>query len=123
MNPLEKQVGGNHYKNLAIQPIEFIRKRHMQFTDGSIVKYLVRNKKRLEDLEKAYHFIELTDKPVLSKNLQKMYVDFYLEDPFFKQFNNGDKYARIVAYTVSGNRPKAKELLRKFINSGKYSEV
>lgn len=128
MNPLNVQVGGDHYKKLEIQPIEFIRKSHLKFCVGNVVKYLVRDKgSRLEDLEKAYHYICLSEdrflKDLTADDVRKFYRESYLKDPFFKQFKNGRTYALIVAYTVVYDTSKARELLRKFINKGNYSEV
>lgn len=128
MNPLNVQVGGNHYKRLEIQPVEFIRENSMKFCEGNVVKYLTRDKgNRLEDLEKAYHYICLAEDPFLkgltTDDVRKFFRDSYLKDPFFKQFKNGRTYALILAYTVVYDTAKAKELLRKFINKGQYSEV
>ena len=125
MDALKKQVGGEHYKEHAIQPIQFINERRLDFAVGNVVKYLVRNKgSRLEDLEKAYHYIELAEGGnFFPKYLQKNIVKNTMKAPFFSQFKNGKKYAQIIGYAMSGNKSKAKELLRKFINSGEYSEV
>ena len=57
----ERQIGGNHYKG-KIQPIELIVSHNLDFIDGNIVKYAVRNKKG-EDLKEKYdkiiHYCEL----------------------------------------------------------------
>ena len=57
----EQQIGGNHYKG-KIQPIELIVSHNLDFIDGNIVKYAVRNKKG-EDLKEKYdkiiHYCEL----------------------------------------------------------------
>ena len=57
----DKQIGGNHYKG-KIQPIELIVSHNLDFIDGNIVKYAVRNKKG-EDLKEKYdkiiHYCEL----------------------------------------------------------------
>jgi len=60
-SPLDMQVFGNHYKNMAIQPVEFIQKNNLPFIEGSIIKYVCRHKSKdgKQDLEKAKHFIEL----------------------------------------------------------------
>lgn len=60
-NPLDKQVGGDHYKTMAIQPIEFIHKNGLNFLQGNVVKYVTRYKAKngLQDLEKAKHYIEM----------------------------------------------------------------
>lgn len=60
-NPLDVQVGGSHYKNLAIQPIEYIHANGIGFAEGSVIKYVTRwrDKNGVKDLEKARHFIDL----------------------------------------------------------------
>lgn len=54
-----KQVGGNHYFN-AIQPWDIIRAWDLNYWEGNIVKYVLRHKGKgkVEDLEKAKHYIE-----------------------------------------------------------------
>jgi hypothetical protein len=58
---LDKQISGSHYKNLKIQPIEFIHANNIPFAEGCAIKYLTRwrDKGGVKDLEKAKHFIEL----------------------------------------------------------------
>ena len=58
---LETQVGGNHYKDLKIQPIEFIHANNIPFCEANAIKYLCRwrNKNGIEDLKKARHYIDL----------------------------------------------------------------
>lgn len=58
---LERQVGGTHYRKLAIQPIEFIHRNGIGFCEGNAIKYLCRwrDKGGVADLEKAKHYIEL----------------------------------------------------------------
>lgn len=59
--PLDTQVGGNHYKNLAIQPVEYIFKNNLGYFEGCVIKYVTRWKDKggVQDLEKAKHFLEL----------------------------------------------------------------
>jgi hypothetical protein len=61
MSALNKQVGGTHYKDFAIQPVEFIQKNGLGFCEGNAIKYLCRwrAKNGVEDLQKAIHYIEL----------------------------------------------------------------
>lgn len=56
-----KQVGGHHYKVLAIQPVEYIHRNDIGFCEGCAIKYLTRwrDKGGVQDLEKAKHFIDL----------------------------------------------------------------
>ena len=60
-NALEKQVAGSHYKDLPIQPVEYIHANAMGYLEGNVVKYVSRWRKKngLADLEKAKHYIEL----------------------------------------------------------------
>ena len=44
-NALEKQTGGNHYKDMAIQPAEYAEKNGLSLLEGNIVKYVSRWKK------------------------------------------------------------------------------
>lgn len=60
-SPLDVQVGGGHYKDLPIQPIEYIYKNNLNFLQGNIVKYATRYKDKngKEDLEKVIHYAQL----------------------------------------------------------------
>ena len=60
-NPSQIQIGGDHYKDMAIQPIEFILGNGIPFSEGCVIKYVCRwrNKNGLEDLKKARHMIDL----------------------------------------------------------------
>jgi hypothetical protein len=58
---LETQVGGNHYKDLKIQPIEFIHANGLDFLTGNIIKYATRHRKKngAEDVKKIIHYANL----------------------------------------------------------------
>lgn len=60
-SPLQKQVAGNHYKSLRIQPVEFIHANSIGYFEGNVIKYVTRWKEKngVTDLEKAKHYIEL----------------------------------------------------------------
>lgn len=57
---LEVQVGGNHYKSIKIQPIEYIMENHLDFAEGCIVKYITRHesKGKAEDIRKIKHYCD-----------------------------------------------------------------
>ncbi len=57
----ETQIGGSHYSDMAIQPIEFIHKNGLSFIQGNVIKYVCRYKSKggIEDLNKAKHCIDL----------------------------------------------------------------
>jgi hypothetical protein len=61
MTAMTKQEGGDHYKDMAIQPVEFIHRNGIGYMEGCAIKYLSRWKKKggVLDLRKAIHFIEL----------------------------------------------------------------
>lgn len=56
-----KQIGGDHYLSMAIQPWQIIDANGLNFYEGNALKYLLRRKEgqnRIEDLQKAIHYIE-----------------------------------------------------------------
>ena len=57
----KKQVGGSHYRNMVIQPSEFINKNNIPFAEGNAIKYLCRHKQKnqKQDLLKAKHYIDM----------------------------------------------------------------
>lgn len=60
-NPLNEQIGGNHYKRFAIQPAEYAFHNHLEFLPANIIKYVTRYpfKNGLQDLEKALHCLQM----------------------------------------------------------------
>tara|TARA_R110002126_G_scaffold162366_5_gene310289 strand:+ start:175 stop:408 length:234 start_codon:yes stop_codon:yes gene_type:complete len=58
---MQTQVGGRHYKDMEIQPIDFIIKNNIGWCESNAIKYLCRWKYKngVEDLRKAKHYIEL----------------------------------------------------------------
>jgi hypothetical protein len=60
-SPLDRQVGGNHYKSMKFQPIEFILANDLGFCEGNIIKYTCRYKQKggVEDLEKVVHYAQM----------------------------------------------------------------
>lgn len=61
MSALTKQSGGSHYKDLQIQPVEYIHANELGYFEGNVLKYITRWKSKggIADLEKAKHYIEL----------------------------------------------------------------
>ena len=54
-------MGGGHYKDLAIQPVEYIHANGIPFIEGCIIKYATRWKDKggTDDVKKIIHFAEL----------------------------------------------------------------
>ena len=60
-SPLKQQVGGSHYKTLAIQPAEYNQRNRLGFCESCVVKYVTRHREKngRQDIEKAIHFLQL----------------------------------------------------------------
>lgn len=60
-NAWNKQIGGDHYKKLAIQPMEYALQNKLDYAQANVVKYVTRHadKGGKDDLLKAIHNIEL----------------------------------------------------------------
>lgn len=61
ITPLTQQIGGKHYKQLTIQPVEYIHANDIGYFEGNVIKYVSRwrDKGGVEDLRKALHYLEL----------------------------------------------------------------
>jgi len=57
----KSQIGGNHYKDMIIQPMEYSMKNNLNALQHTIIKYVSRYKDKngVQDLEKAKHCIEM----------------------------------------------------------------
>jgi hypothetical protein len=60
-SPLDVQVDGDHYKQMKIQPVEFIHANGIPYLEGNVIKYVSRwrSKNGVADLKKAKHYIDL----------------------------------------------------------------
>lgn len=58
---LEIQIGGDHYKNYAVQPVEYAMLNNLNYCQANAIKYITRYKDKggIEDLRKAIHNIEI----------------------------------------------------------------
>lgn len=58
---LATQEGGTHYRELAIQPVQYCHANGIPFIEGCVIKYVTRwrSKDGVSDLRKARHFIDL----------------------------------------------------------------
>lgn len=58
---LDTQEGGTHYKDLAIQPVEYIHRNGIDYLTGNVIKYASRHSRKngAEDIRKAIHYCEL----------------------------------------------------------------
>ena len=58
---LATQVAGDHYKNAAIQPVQYIHANGIGFFEGNVIKYVTRHRAKngAEDIKKAIHYLNL----------------------------------------------------------------
>ena len=61
MSATDEQVGGDHYKQMGIQPVQFIHANGIDFLAGNVVKYIARHRHKngAEDVRKAIHYCRL----------------------------------------------------------------
>lgn len=63
MSALDTQIGGDHYREQKIQPIEYIEANGLGFLEGCVVKRVTRHAhatgKGRQDIEKAIHELQL----------------------------------------------------------------
>ena len=61
MSAMNEQEGGDHYKDRAIQPVEYIHANGIGFFEGNVIKYTTRwrDKGGLSDLRKARHYLDM----------------------------------------------------------------
>ena len=60
MSANDRQEGGNHYRNKAIQPWDYIAGNGIGYLEGCAIKYLSRWREKggVADLRKARHYID-----------------------------------------------------------------
>lgn len=61
MKASDRQVAGDHYRNLTIQPVEYNQRNGLGFCEACVVKYVSRHRQKngAEDVKKAIHFLNL----------------------------------------------------------------
>jgi hypothetical protein len=67
---LDNQVGGSHYRDMVMQPIEFIHKNKLGWCEGNIIKYACRHqiKGGIKDLDKIIHYAKLAKELYYGEN-------------------------------------------------------
>lgn len=125
MKATDKQIGGNHYKGFAIQPIVFATLNNLNPCQYSVLKYVCRYKGKngKQDLEKALHFIDLFSEFQKDFGVQGFTIAqidaFPISVMEFKEKNglSGEVYC-IIQYVCVGNESslsRAKELIEGLI--------
>lgn len=59
--PLDRQIGGDHYKKYKIQPAEYMHANEIPFLEGEAISYITRwrDKNGIPDIRKAIHILEI----------------------------------------------------------------
>lgn len=57
----DMQVGGNHYKDMPVEPSYFSQVNRLGWCEANAVKYVCRHKAKngRQDIEKAIHYLQL----------------------------------------------------------------
>jgi hypothetical protein len=69
-NPLDRQVGGDHYRGSKIQPVQVALDWRLDFCLGSVLKYINRLYTKgdpIENLDKAIHFLQIARADIISR--------------------------------------------------------
>jgi|TARA_R100000808_G_scaffold1133_1_gene5233 hypothetical protein len=67
---LDKQIGGSHYKDCGIQPVEYIYANQLDFLEGNVIKYITRHRTKGDgekDIRKVIHYAEMILEMVYGK--------------------------------------------------------
>lgn len=61
MSALDEQVGGSHYKDFPVQPVEFCQRNGLNYCESAAIKYICRHRQKngRQDIEKAIHYLRL----------------------------------------------------------------
>ena len=71
-----KQIGGDHYVKHSVQPWTIIDEYKLNYYEGNALKYILRRKaNRVEDLQKAIHYLEKEISNILPEKTQSNLID------------------------------------------------
>lgn len=57
----DNSIDRPHYRNLEIQPVDYIFKNKLDFLEGNVIKYVSRHKEKggANDIRKAIHYLQM----------------------------------------------------------------
>lgn len=85
MDATKTQIGGSHYKNMAVQPLEFGYLNQYDACTYSAIKYVSRHRAKdgLEGLKKAKHCVQFRLEMIAANGpvycVERMTMDAYVE--------------------------------------------
>lgn len=120
MRRMNKQVGGSHYENLYIEPVQFFVSMNTNWFQGEVVKYCSRflNKNGKEDLLKAQQVCQLATQ--FGLNQAKLFQCEDHEDFIKKycgQFEYSDRMELICQAILKNNYPVAHIFIEQLMDS------
>jgi hypothetical protein len=61
VSAFDEQIGGNHYKQMMIQPLEYALENNLGICEHAVVKYISRWKAKggVDDLRKCIHYCQI----------------------------------------------------------------
>lgn len=100
---MQTQVGGDHYKKLAIQPMEYAFKNHLDPLQFSVVKYITRfrDKAGEVDLNKAKHCIDMLIEMEYGAKSNGNAVDGKVH-PFFSMSSKPNEKEKVLLFKTDG---------------------
>lgn len=106
MSAFDTQVGGGHYKELAIQPMQYSMANKLDACQHTIIKYVTRFRQKggLADLQKARHVIDML--------IELEMVNEKEAAPQPDPYKVPTPVADALAAAIAGARPKATDPLR-----------
>lgn len=110
MSAFDEQIGGGHYKNLKIQPMEYALANDLNYGQANSIKYITRYKHKngIEDLEKAKHCIDLLieyEKKKIEDSINHFskHIISAFDGTKWKHYPETDKFGRIDIIGRNGN--------------------
>lgn len=118
MEALKHQVGGDHYRSLAYQPVELCVDVKASPVLNHFTKYLVRDKgERTEQVQKALHCIELERDMVMAGRTQPTGIRetsqtvFNKLDEFSSQFTHPLLIKTAILFFIVGAYDSCRQLI------------
>lgn len=103
MKATETQIGGNHYKDMKMQPVELFALTKCTAFQANIWKYIARYKCKngKEDIEKAIHYAQLALELNCNKNLDTISKYCVAEFCYVNKLSRA--ISRIAMYAADNN--------------------
>ena len=121
MSALDRQVSGTHYKFFAVQPVVFIMANQIGFCEGNVIKYVLRDKGGLADLEKAKHYIQfLMEESLYRRALHRIRIACRFS-AWWHESQNGDAFLKV--NNITGPRAGVIRHIAWWNNSGRLLDL